>query len=250
VSPLPPTAYWEISSQLVVPINSRVFADGTYRFRVVGWQDGGAGTITNGHVLKVCGTDTDNEFVLTFDNRVYPDPTVLDCGGGTVRLCTKEPRARLNTITIDGNPIPECDVSDIKGDLEIDFEASDVDGHLESYALTIHWGAGHVNNLLTLPGATLTRMTGDGQGPTYADALLQGFGAAVPTWKGGTMRLTVPASEAFPDPCCYEIRLEAWKRHVLGYAFGTCGYNCNYDQYYNIDEFTVGAGVCEKKKVG
>lgn len=252
VSPLPPAAYWAISSQLVVPINSKVFADGTYRFRVVGWQDGG-GTIANGHVLKVCDTDTDNEFVLTFDNRVFPDPTVLDCGGSTVRLCTKEPRARLNSITIDGNPIPECGVSEINGDLEIDFEASDVDGHLESYALTIHWGAGHVADLLTLPGATLTRLTGDGQGPTYTDALTQPFGAAVPTWHGGTMRLSVPASEAFPDPCCYEIRLEAWKRHVLGYAFGACGFNCNYDQYYNIDEFTVGAGVCDdkkKKKVG
>lgn len=242
-SPLPPGAYWEISSQLVVPINSKMFADGTYRFRVIGWQDGGGGTIKDGHVLKVCDTEADNEFVLTFDNRVYPDPTVLDCGG--VRLCTREPRARLNSITIDGSAIPECGVSDIKGDLEIDFEASDVDGHLASYSLSIHWGAGHVADLLTLPGATLTRLTGDGQGPTYSAALLQGFGAAVPTWHGGTMRLTVPASEAFPDPCCYEIRLEAWKRHVLGYAFGTCGYNCDNDVYYNEDEFTVGAGVCD-----
>jgi hypothetical protein len=65
------------------------------------------------------------------------------------------------------------------------------------------------------------------------------------------MRLSVPASEAFPDPCCYLIRLEAVKRHVIGSDFGACGYTCNYDQYYNIDEFTVGAGVCDPpRKVG
>ncbi|MGZ4402030.1 MAG: hypothetical protein ACXVRI_04195, partial [Gaiellaceae bacterium] len=251
VSPLPPTAYWEISSQLVVPLNSKVFPDGTYTFRVVGWQDGGGGTVKNGHVLKVCGTDEDNHWVLTFDNRVYPDPTVLDCGPPTVRLCTKEPAALLESITIDGNPIPACGVTEINGDLVVDFEASDVDGHLESYALTIHWGAGLEADLLTLPGASLARVTGDGEGPTYADALGQPWGAAVPTWHGGKMRLTVPATEAFPEPCCYLIRLEAWKRHVLGSAFGACGYTCDVDQYYNIDEFTVGAGVCdERPKLG
>jgi hypothetical protein len=251
VSPLLPAAFWAISSQLVVPLNSTVFADGTYRFRVVGWQDAGGGKLKNGHVLKWCDTENDNQWVLTFDNRVYPDPSVLNCGGSTVRLCTKEPKATLNNITIDGNPIPACGVSDIKGDLVIDFEASDVDGHLESYSLGIDWGAGLHADLLTLPGATLTRVTGDGEGPTYAAALGQPWGAAVPTWHGGTMRLSVPASEAFPDPCCYLIRLEAVKRHVLGSAFGACGYTCNYDQYYNIDEFTVGAGVCDPpRKVG
>ncbi|MGZ4334864.1 MAG: carboxypeptidase-like regulatory domain-containing protein [Gaiellaceae bacterium] len=247
VSPLPLAAFWEISSQLVVPLNSRVFADGTYTFRVVGWQDAGGGTIKNGHVLKVCETDTDNQWILTFDNRVYPDPTVLNCGSPSVRLCTKEPRAVLTSITIDGSPIPACGVSEINGNLVVDFEASDVDGHLESYALSIHWGAGLVADLLTLPGATLARVTGDGEGPSYAAALGQGWGAAVPTWHGGTMRLTVSAAEAFPEPCCYLIRLEAWKRHVLGTAFGACGYTCDLDQYYNIDEFTVGAGVCDPR---
>ena len=35
---------------------------------------------------------------------------------------------------------------------------------------------------------------------------------------------------------------------MLGTAFGACGYTCNLDQYYNIDEFTVGAGVCEPEE--
>jgi hypothetical protein len=197
--------------------------------------------------LLVCDTDLENEWVLTFDNRVVPDPSVLNCGPPTVRLCSKEPLAVLNSITIDGNPIPACGVTEIKGNLVIDFEASDADGHLEQFALTIHYGAGIVADLLALPGASLTNVAADYVGPTYAQALVEG--ATAPTWTGGSMRLTVPASEAFPEPCCYLIRLEAWKRHVLGGALGNCGYVCNLDQYYNEDEFTVGAGVCDDVKL-
>jgi hypothetical protein len=248
-TPLPPPAYWEISSQLVVPLDSTKFADGTYKFHVVGWQDAGAGKIKNGHVLKVCGIDELNEWMLTFDNRAYPDMTVTDCGSGFVHLCTKEPTTAINNVTIDGNPIPECGTTEINGDLVVDFEAYDPDGHLSHYGLSIHWGASHEANLLTLPGAALTWLSGDGQGPDYASALGQGHGASSPHWQGGTMRLTVPAATAFPVPCCYLIRLEAVKRHHLGYSFGSCGYNCVADQYYNVSEFTVGAGVCDPPKL-
>jgi hypothetical protein len=61
------------------------------------------------------------------------------------------------------------------------------------------------------------------------------------------MTLTVPAVEAFPDPCCYLIALEAWKRHELGVRSG-CGYGCWQDQFTNISEFTVGVGVCDPPK--
>jgi hypothetical protein len=240
---------WSISQNLVVPIDSTKFPDGTYRFRVVGWQDAGGGKIKNGHVLKVCDTEIDNEWVLTFDNRIYPDPTVLNCGSGFVHLCTKEPTTDIISVTIDGNPIPECGVTDINGLLEIEFEASDPDGHLAEYTLTLEWGASHSADMLGLGGASLTYVSGDGQGPTYAAALGQGHGAAVPFWHGGTMRFSVPATNAFTEPCCYLIRLEAVKRHYLGYATGGCGYNCNPDQYYNLSEFTVGAGVCDPRPI-
>lgn len=241
-NPWAPT-FWEIGANLVVPIDSTKFPDGTYRFRVVGYQDDGIGKVKNGHVLLVCGTELENEWVLTFDNRIVPDPSVLNCGPPTVRVCSREPLAVLNAITIDGNPIPACGVTEINGNLVVDFEASDADGHLEQFALTVHYGAGIVHDLLGLPGASLTNIAADYVGPTYAQALVEG--ATSPTWKGGQMRLTVPASEAFPEPCCYLIRLEAWKRHVLGSALGNCGYVCTVDQYYNEDEFTVGAGVCD-----
>lgn len=249
---LPPDAFWTISEQLVVPLDSTKFADGTYKFHVVGWKDAGGGKVKNGHVLPVCGIEELNEWVLTFDNRITNDPAALPCSPlepGLVHLCTLEPTTELTSITIGGTVIPACGTTDLVGNLVIDFTAADPDGHLLEYDLTVHWGAGNIQSLLGLPGATLTRNTGDGQGPTYAAALGQGFGAASPIWHGGTMTLTVPAAEAFPEPCCYLIQLEAWKRHHVGYRFGSCGFNCEQDVYTNLSEFTVGVGVCDPPKV-
>jgi len=132
---------------------------------------------------------------------------------------------------IDGQPIDECGTSDAtSGDLEIVFDASDVDGHLGGYALTAHWGSNHVNDLLAL--GTLHLLSGDAKGPSYAQAISGAVeqGAARPTWNGGRMRLTVPVSVAFPEPCCYELRLEAWKRIIVGGGGGSpCGFNCSID---------------------
>ena len=230
-----------LGAHLVIPIDSTKFPDGTYRFRAVGYQDDGAGGVKNGHVLLVCGTDFQNEWWLTFDNAV-PDNTVPDCGAPHIRVCTREPLAMLNSITINGAPIPPCGVTEIDGNLEIDFEASDADGHLAGFDLSLHYGAGIVQPLLPL--GVLTNISADYLGETYAKALVQG--ATRPTWNGGRMLLTVPAKVAFPVPCCYLIRLEVRKRHVFGSGgLGSCSYNCTFDQYYNLDEFTVGAGVCD-----
>ncbi len=247
---LPPLAFWTISEQLVVALDSTKFPDGTYKFHVVGWTDNGADKIKDGHVLTWCGIDDPAEWVLTFDNRITNDPAALPCSPlqpGLVHLCTLEPTTELTSVKIGGNPIPECGTSDLTGDLEIDFKVEDPDGHLLSYALTAHWGAGHIRNLLPggpdVPSATLTLNSGDAKGPNYSAAL--GQGVTSPHWYGGTMTLTVPASEAFQEPCCYLIRLEAWKRHHRGYRFGACGFNCDQDVYWNVSEFTVGVGVCE-----
>jgi hypothetical protein len=80
----------------------------------------------------------------------------------------------------------------------------------------------------------LTLLSGDSPGPTYGEAL--GSGAAAPVWKGGTMRLTVKAAEAFGGPCCYQIKLTAWSRTVV-----SC--DASFD-YYNFSQFAIGVGVC------
>ena len=243
-NPLPFPAYWEISSQLVVALNTiPAFPDGTYKFHVVGWQDNGVDKIKNGHVLDICGTKDPAEFVLTFDNRVYPNPMVTHCGTGFIHVCTTEPTTAINAVTINGSAIPACGVTEILGDLEIDFEAYDPDGHLAGYSLYLEWGASNSIPLIGVGGSSLTVDVADYVGPDYATALLQG--ATRPTWHGGTYKYKVLAATVFTEPCCYLIRLQANKRHDLGYGIGNCGFGCENDVYYNIDEFTVGAGVCD-----
>jgi hypothetical protein len=90
-------------------------------------------------------------------------------------------------------------------------------------------------NLLNRLGAVLTALSAGTQvGPTYGEAL--GQGAAAQTWKGGTFRLTVPLTEAFPEPCCYQLGLVAYKRTIVGCS-GDFG-------HWNTTEFTLGVGVC------
>ena len=64
-----PFSYWELGSQLLIPINSGYFPDGNYLFHVVGYEDDGAGGIKNGHVLNVCGTDTPGEWIAHLRQR-------------------------------------------------------------------------------------------------------------------------------------------------------------------------------------
>jgi hypothetical protein len=102
--------------------------------------------------------------------------------------------------------------------LEIDFMAHDPDGHLTAYSLRATYAENLAVNLLNRPSSTLTPLTAAQVGPTYGEALEQG--ATAPTWHGGTIRLTVDLSEAFPEPCCYQLELRAWKRTVVGWQSG------------------------------
>ena len=77
---------------------------------------------------------------------------------------------------------------------------------------------------------------------TYGVAL--GQGAVAPDWSGGTYRLTVPMSEAFPIPCCYQLELRAWKRTVVG-SVADIVFSCEHGYAHNnLSEFTIGVGVC------
>jgi hypothetical protein len=52
----------------------------------------------------------------------------------------------------------------------------------------------------------------DQVGPTYAQAQLDG--ATPPVWHGGALRLTLSATVAFEETCCYLLRLIARKRTI------------------------------------
>ncbi len=240
--------FWISGEFLIMSLDSNRFPDGTYHFRVVGYRVDAGGNLVNvnedGGPLPFCGTEQDNYLVLTFDNRVI-DPlldTLLNpCHPGTsgaVKLCTTEPDTDFIAVRIDGKLVEPCDVVDAStGMLEIDFRVHDSSGHLARYWLWATYKENLMVDLLALPGASLTPLAAGTQvGPTYGQALDPAQGATAPHWYGGNMRLTVRAEDAFPDPCCYQLELRAWKRTVV---------NCNDDYpHRNRSEYTIGVGVC------
>jgi len=239
---LPPFAFWTTNQFLVVPINSAIFPDGTYQFRVVGWNDAGGGEVTNGRVLPLCGSEEENGWVLTFNNRVDPDPSAIPPCGGTVpvHLCVTEPNTDIISVKVNGAEVSDCSTVDAaSGTLQIDFLVQDLTGNLGFFTLDSIDGTTYpAVDLLHKPSSSLILIGsgGDSAGPTYGEAL--GSGATAPAWNGGTMRLTIDAAEAFPGPCCYQIKLTAYSRTVV---------NCDgdiYEDYYNYSLFSIGVGVC------
>ena len=251
---------WWLSTNwnLLVPLDTGKFNDGTYRFRVVGWQESG-GSLVNPDdpiILPVCGTQEANEFVLTFDNRVINDPSSHDpthnCGG--IHLCTTEPDTHIVAVRVNGVLVRPCDMVDITpgGVLEVDFLAHDSDAHLAYYYLQSTWGLNQRRNLLEQAGAVVSVISGGQSGwypgqdtGNYGSALDQG--ATAPHWAGGTFRLTIPMNEAFPDPCCYQLELWAFKRTVVGsqsYRRFTCDEGFRWGINGNKTEYSLGVGVC------
>jgi len=251
---LPGAAVWTSpNASLVIPIDSSRFSDGTYKFRVVAWREAAGGevagppvipganyTTLGGEVLPVCDLPDaklqDNGWVLHFNNRLDPDPgAILPCGSGSTHACVTQPNTNIISVKIDGVPVSVCGTAAAAtGTLEVEFLAEDVTGNLSSFSLKAVYGNSlSVDLLAPGPGRTLSVVSGLGYpGPTYAEAVTQG--APRPVWKGGRMLLTMPAHEAFPVPCCYDLELEASCRTIV---------SCNGD-YGNRSDFTVGVGVC------
>ena len=251
--------WWlSLNFDLLVPLDSRAFPDGTWHLRAIGWRDGGGGTLTDRRVIPICGIEQDNDLVLTFDNQVTTVPGLHDvthnCGAG-IHFCTVEPDTHILAVRINGVPVGPCDTVDASsGVVEIDFMARDTAAvagqprHLGSYTLQSRWGLSQSRNLLSQPSASVSVLSGGpsgwapGQsGGNYGTALTQG--ASAPDWAGGTFRLTMQVQEAFPDPCCYQLYLEASKRTVVGSGGGTSGFSCTLT-HWNRTQYALGVGVC------
>ncbi len=247
------TRFWVTNVNLLMRwLTEGIFNDGTYQLRIVSWQEMG-GNLQNRTVLPLCNTTQDNGLALTLDNRIVGPgsghPTAPDhpCGSGTVHLCTTEPDTDIIAVAI---VHPDNSTSDVGAcgnqsigtadTLRVDFMAHDPDGHLAYYSLVATYGENLANNLLALPGAVLTPLPGGPVppavqvGPTYGLAR-SAQGAVAPTWHGGALRLEVPAHQAFPVTCCYQLELRAFKRTIA---------NCaeNYP-HRNRSEFSFGITV-------
>jgi hypothetical protein len=222
---------------------------------VIGWDDAGGGNLVNRRELPVCGEEPAvNNLAITFDNRaitaVGHDASHF-CGG--IHICTVEPDTHILEVRVNGTSVGPCDTVDTTtGTLEIDFLAVDTPtpgnpGHLGSYVLESRWGLNQSRNLLSQPGAAVTVLSGVASGwaalqtsGNYGTALSQG--AVAPNWTGGTFRLTMPLEEAFPEPCCYQVYLEAHKRTVVGGPSGLA-FVCS-DHHWNRTQLSLGIGVC------
>lgn len=209
-----------------------LFPDGTYRLRLRGWRETPGGLVNLG-VPPRCGTQTDEDVVVTLDNRlVGPSaghPTAPDHPVGGVHLATTEPDTDFTEVRINGAAASACAIIDARGTLEIDFLVHDPDAHLAYYTLHALWGENNKRDLLDpalVPSGTLTRISAAQVGPTYSHARSGAGGenvpaAVAPKWEGGRMCLTVTnIREAFPEPCCYLLDLRAYKRTIV---------NCNGD---------------------
>lgn len=255
--------WWMDNKDLLVNwLTQNNFPDGTYRLRVTSWKRVG-NELKNPQILDQCGTDpkTVNSLVLTIDNRVVTGgPTDIHghvCGPGTVHTCTSEPDTDIISVKIIHADATETDVAacgnvsvNNTDKLRIDFVAHDPDGHLAYYTLHATYGVNllvpliHTNypvigdKLDTVAGATLTPLVpgpGVQVGPNYGhvskplrSALHQG--AHSPVWLGGTYRFEIGAKDAFPETCCYQLELRAFKRTIA---------NCNHSYpHRNTTEYS------------
>jgi len=239
--------FWSINRDLLVPLETATFPDGTYRFKVRGWTEGGGGVLINPQVLPVCGSNDDEEFALTFDNRVPPPepghPVSHNCGAG-IHTCTSEPDCHIMAVRVNGTAVGICEtVEDTTGTLEVDVMINDPDGHLAYWSLDAEYGLS--GNVSLIPVGSLTALAGF-EGPTYGQAIAQG--ATAPYWTGGVIRYTADLEDAFPVPCCYQLVLRVYKRNVVGSPGPGHAFSCNYNSpYRNQTQFTIGIGVCAQQ---
>jgi hypothetical protein len=233
------TRFWVSNRDTLMEwLTTNNFADGTYYLQVKSWsRPGYIGNLDNSRILPLCDTEQDNRLVLTIDNRVmvpsaaHPHP----CGSGTVHDCTMEPDTNFESVLINSVPAEACATVDASkgGTLDINFIAYDPDGHLAYYTLEAHYGNNLVVDLLATPGVTLSSAPPVGPvpsaaqvGPNYGAALTLPQTAASPSWTGGSIRLHIPnLRNAFPETCCYQLKLRAYKRTIVDCYVGTAHNN-------------------------
>ena len=207
------------------------FVDSTYHLRVKGYDLVG-GNLANPRVLEICDNPgDDNYIVLTVDNRIVATGAGIDanghpCGPGTVHTCTSEPDVEFLAVKIlhaggGFTDVEACGQFEVSSgdDLQIDFVAHDPDAHLAKYSLSAAWGESNTKSLLALGAPVPSPVPtwappATHAGPTYGHALIADP-TIRPHWGGGAMRLTVPATVAFEDTCCYQLTLTAHKRTIV-----------------------------------
>ncbi len=266
------TQIWDaISHDLLLVLNSlNVLTNGTYYLQLVAYtRPGASGNLTlsntdnpdpksQGILLTCAPPIANNWWAIALDNQAPgdTDPSGQPCG---LHICTDQPIAAILQVAILHNGVATvingCDNICIDpGDLlQIDFAAYDPDAFLSSYTFELLYGLDQSVDLLcsapapfcspafstwTLASSPIAPPWAPAAaqvGPSYSQAL--GQGATSPAWGGGSMRLTVDATSAFPKTCAYLLQLNVYKRPIQ---------NCDSvnDEQNNVsfESFTIQVG--------
>jgi len=218
---------WTWNADLTAVINTTgFFSDGQYEFQVVAYTLQPDGSIVANGALPGCGelnaagVNNNNDFTLFVAN---PTPG------------TGEPSASINTVYINGSVLPPCGIQTLPSgspfSLVVDFTASDAEGYLDSYALSLQWGTNAPVSLVSCgcsssvtPTCGLSTLQAGVQvGPCYNDAIVEG--AVRPVWNGGVMTLTIPNAQTLVQntSCAYDLILTVYKRNIV---------DCDMDDVY------------------
>ncbi len=224
--PAPPFGGWDWwfrTEDEVFKVNSRLFQDGLYTFRLVGYTqtgvDGGGNPtlalVNQGlpdGVLRQCSNLVKPALLtLRMANTGYIDPVTLSS-------VPHQPWVRILDFSKNGlTPISECDVIvlDTTDFISMEFEVSDATGNLDSWGVTLQRGAAAPSSVVGGAGVTTV------PSPVLNDYSLAPD-PAKPSWTGGTTTINVPASfmTALGGSCAYNLRVSAWNRQTDGWSGG------------------------------
>ncbi len=213
--------YWYyFTEDRLFDIDTSKFSNGLYTFRFVCYRQTGVDGMGNpiltpatmglpGGVGKRCDTSPPKPELLTL--YLYDAPHTAQCAILTFKKNGVE--------TVD-----ECAMVTLTSAdwLDVEYQAFDVGGNLDSYEVTLQKGFSPEQNISTLGGVTAVSGTSP-EGPNYGAALTDPTTPAVPPyWYGGTWTKKIPYSSfvLMGGSCAYNLRVRAWDRHTDGYASG------------------------------
>ena len=220
---------WTSEADLTAAIDTTGFlSNGGYEFQVLAYTLQPDGTLLANGAPNGCGQPNaaginyNNDFTLFVAN---PVP-------GSV-----EPDASINSVLINGALLPPCGIetlpTGVPFSFAVNFTASDAEGYLDSYSLSLQWGTNAPVSLVSCgcsPGTCglSTTQAGVEVGPCYADAVTEG--AIRPVWNGGVMTLTVADAQTLvhSTSCAYDLILTVYKRNIV---------SCDLDDVYQETQY-------------
>jgi len=220
---------WTSEADLTAVINTAGFlSNGGYEFQIVAYTRQPDGTLLANGAPAGCGKPNplginyNNDFTLFVAN---PVPGAV------------EPDAAINFVSINGVRLEACGIetlpTGVPFSFAVNFTASDAEGYLDSYALSLQWGTNAPVPLLSCGCSLATPATcglstaeaGVQVGPCYADAVSVAEGGTRPVWNGGVMTLMVADAQTLvhSTSCAYDLILTVYKRNIV---------NCNLEDVY------------------